>query len=59
MRIVGKGDAAVAVDAIRLAVDAELMQMHILPAHRDLHDGMQLGDRRVAGDEHAAPDQRG
>lgn len=36
VRIIGEGDPAGAVDAIRLAVNAELMQMQILPAHRDL-----------------------
>jgi len=35
------------------------MQMQVLPAHRDLQHGIQLGDRRVAGHPQAPPDQRG
>lgn len=58
MRIVGEGDPAVAIDTIRLAVYAELMQMQVFPAHRDLYDVVQLGDRRVAGHEQTPPDQR-
>jgi len=59
MRIVGEGDPTDAIDAIRLAVNAELMQMQVLPAHRDLQHGMQLGDRCIAGHEQAPPDHGG
>ncbi len=55
--IVGKADASIAVDAIRLAMNAELMQMQVLPAHGDLQHIVQLGDGCVTGDEQAPPDQ--
>lgn len=59
VRIIGEGDPADAVDAIRLAMNAELMQMQVLPAHRDLQHVVQLGDRRVAGHAQTPPDHRG
>ncbi len=48
MRIIGEGDPAVAINAIRLAMNAELMQVQVLPSHRDLEHVVQLGNRRVA-----------
>jgi hypothetical protein len=57
--VVGEGDPADARDAIRLTMNAELVQVQIFPAHRDLHDGMQLGDGGVAGHQQSPPDQRG
>lgn len=59
VRIVGEGDPAVAVDALRLAMTAELMQMQVLPTRRDLQHAMQLGDRRITGHKQTPPDQRG
>ena len=56
-RIVVEPDAAITVNAILLAMDPKPMQMQILPAHRGLDDGVQLGNSRVAGYQQPAPNQ--
>lgn len=41
------------------AMNAEAVQVDVFPPHSDLDDVMELGNRRIALDEDAAPDQRG
>ncbi len=50
----GNGTAAVV-----LAMNAKGVQMDIFPAHRNLNDVMESGNRRIALYEHTAPDYRG
>ncbi len=59
VRVVVKAHTAATGDAIRFAIDTELMQMQVLPAHGYLQDVMQLGDSRVAGYQQATPDHGG
>ncbi len=54
----GEADAGAAASII-LAVDPEAVQVDVLPTHRELDDVMEVGNRRVALDEDAAPDQWG
>ena len=56
---VGGGADAWAAASVLLAVDPEAVQVDVLPTHRDLDDVMEVGNRRVARDEDAAPDQWG
>ena len=44
--------------AVFLAVDTEVMQMHVAPPEHDLQRGMERGQGHVATDEEATPDQR-
>ena len=59
MGIVAKGHATVTVNAIGLAMDAELMEMEILPTHDCLDNRMQFSDRRAGLGEHSPPDHGG
>src|SRR4029079_912410 len=56
--IIRKGDAAEVGGAERLAVDHELMEVGVAPAHRDLEHVVQVGDGGVAADEQSAGDHR-
>ena len=56
--IVTEADPAVMLDAVFTAVDDDAVQVLIAPAQRKLKDGVEIGDRAVATNEQAAPDQR-
>lgn len=55
--IVGEDNPPVVVDAVRLPVDQELLQVQVLPAHGNLHHVVELGNGRVTAHQQAAPYQ--
>ena len=56
---VGVAGAADAATSIVLAMNPEVVQVAVVPAHRHLDDTMELSNGCVAADQHTAPDQRG
>ena len=58
VRVIAEADAAETDDAVCPPVDDEAVQVLIRPAQHKLEGGLQVGDRGVAPDEDAAPDQR-
>ncbi len=55
---VGGPGAAEATACVILAVNAEAVQVEVVPAHRHLNDTMELRKGCVAAYQDAAPDQR-
>jgi hypothetical protein len=55
--IIGEEQTAEAGDPVGAALDTKAMRVEILPAHRRLHDGVQVGDGGVAADQHPPPNQ--
>ncbi len=58
LRIVGEAHAADVRDTVVLAMNMELIQVSIAPAHRDLNRVVQISHGAVATDEEAPPDPR-
>jgi hypothetical protein len=57
-RVVLEGGTADTRTAVVLAVDTEVMQMHVAPGEDNLERGMEGGQGHVARDEEATPDWR-
>lgn len=59
VRVIGTAEAAETDDVIRSPLDDEAVQVQVLVglAQHHLQGGLQVGDRGIATDEDAAPDQ--
>jgi len=56
--VVTEADASYLGNAVLPPLDAELVEVGICPAHRDLEDMVQIGDAMVITDQQTPPDHR-